>query len=1256
MLGLGGSNVESENAGLLPRFLREIFVTHAGDAKKHSMRYTCEFYEIYNEQIRDLLAPNRTDRNRKVHVHPLHGVRIDGLSVSVVNSCEEALELLHFGNQMRTVAATTMNERSSRSHAIFSFKFEHPTEEGPGQRSTVTFVDLAGREDQEASKNSNSDQTFNEMCYINTSLFHLTHLIMKLSDGKVQSNSLADFRNSKLTLCLSPALIGNSRTLLIGTIAPPRAYFEDSLSTMNFAQAAKKIKTAPVVSAKSVQTVVKELEKELVNMRKELSQEKNQKIDLDHELLAAQALILHYKQAWEERVSESKDLIRARALTVKKLGLSHLESSKSGHPTLPSGQFVPFFTKLTDDDALQGCCNYLLSAGTKMVVGSDDEVCDVVLQGLGIRHQMCKVTLIIPDEVLVELSEHEEQEEPRVLVNGKMLGAELNEVKMSNGDCIVFGYAHAFRLVLPPEDWSVPTSITTGALARELVSTLDMHSAVFSVQDGSDSQEMKRVMPYIQQLGSSLDEYSVEIFLQAVQRICPLIDEANTITREVLSSDIVLELLALTYFMDLSRNVPELVVCVTQSYSLKRKNSSASSFLRSFGRRATMEISVGKQKHPMVHDLGVAEQMKFNGGPDSLLYVWSMEKFLVRLKEMRELYQEGCDMNDNFATVKDKIASMPYLNPWREVTLGDVNDIVKGLNKQHTIFSKMAETGPRTPIVTAKPTISSTSDATFNEAQVAASSTTSPFASTAGALSPRGSGTAASEQCKVNGGHITASSGFLTSAVETVLAKVRASKEDTIPCADNNGAAPHVVNDVLSTDVPETTARTLRDERATGERCLPCAVTKLPLAGCATGVAGSNTMSNGGPGSMDSSPLASLEGSPIPVSSRIRPSCVSGEPVGFVVPGVNSAPSSSSPSLVPPKRLALCTVQSPFRTVDNVVMRDPTPVVGDVLCGRSPSGRISLSSACTGVADGQSSGCMGALSQGDLLSPSFSAHPGRLVHQDINAIRSELQLRRSDSGQQTDHLHSLLNRLESLLANLTSAMSASLASDCTTAMASAPIAFSPGATTPLGVTPGRSRVTSPQHRHSASVNMVATMPQMVTSLPPGAFMLPHAQAVPVPVAGAGPLSQKAMAILPQQAALKTMPSSGSRGRVRASISPRPVPLVAVPVASSPGSIPVSSSGLGVATVQQRSPFVSPRNAVVTLSATSCPSSPPQNAIVDFSFSGAMPRPGSPRCSSPKLSLGTSPSRAGAFSPTLAPTCSPMKRSPSLIETIQGSSS
>eukprot|EP00434_Breviolum_minutum_P037810 symbB.v1.2.033527.t1/scaffold4171.1/size43550/2 len=332
MLGDAAGSGRGAAAGLLPRFLIELFQEHEDAPRPDTWRCSCEFFEVYNEQIRDLLQPNATvQKPKRVHCHPKHGARIEGLTMSVVNSAEEVMELLQFGNQMRTVAATTMNSRSSRSHAFFNFKYEQIGEEpdqAPGPpppppqargkerrvtiaappdtsgggscMSAVTFVDLAGREERERLGNHPGALQYKEMCFINTSLFHLAHLITKISQGGLSSNNLSDFRNSKVTMLLSQALQGNSRTAVVATLSPIQSAFEDSMSTLNFAASAKKIQTKPVVNSKSAVEKLAELENEVHSLQVELAQSKTSNTEKEQELLSAQAWINYYKRSWEE--------------------------------------------------------------------------------------------------------------------------------------------------------------------------------------------------------------------------------------------------------------------------------------------------------------------------------------------------------------------------------------------------------------------------------------------------------------------------------------------------------------------------------------------------------------------------------------------------------------------------------------------------------------------------------------------------------------------------------------------------------------------------------------------------------------------------------------------------------------------------------------------------------------------------------------------------------------------------------------------
>lgn len=498
ILGYGNnSDGIGNDSGILPRFISEIYEGNQRDLSSKDAHYSCDFYEVYNEEIRDLLAPLHSDRKRTVHAHPKHGVRIEGLSSCVVASPVEALGLLTFGNQMRTVAATTMNERSSRSHAIFTFRFEKSCCDALGkvqktQKSAITFVDLAGREDQEAG--AKKDVQFREMCYINTSLFHLAHLISKISDNQVKKGTLADFRNSKLTLLLSQALIGNSRTGLIATVAPLKSFFEAAQSTLHFAQNVKKIKTKSCINNKTSQTCLQELEMEIRKLRKELNNAKSSGSEKESELLAAQSMVNYYKQSWEELSSQSAEHSKQRKRATTIMGLA---DSEALHPQAGDEQ-VPFFAKLTDDPALQGCCNFILNQSC-MSVGSDRTACAVILDGVGIRPQMCevlvdddmqhvKIQLVFTDSTL---------ELPRVLVGGHQLKPGVAR-DVHHGDTIILGYAHALRLCIP--SGRAMMRMKTSDLASSTLDSLDMASALTEIAQFSGAA-MDHAMPFLQSLG-----------------------------------------------------------------------------------------------------------------------------------------------------------------------------------------------------------------------------------------------------------------------------------------------------------------------------------------------------------------------------------------------------------------------------------------------------------------------------------------------------------------------------------------------------------------------------------------------------------------------------------------------------------------------------------------------------------------------------------------------------------------------------------
>eukprot|EP00434_Breviolum_minutum_P001329 symbB.v1.2.001170.t1/scaffold60.1/size581591/10 len=236
-----------------------------------------QMLEVYNEKLNDLLAepdpnsPNALKKNIKIHVHPELGVYLTGATEAPVKTAEECVKTIEYGNTMKVVHATAMNAQSSRGHTIC--KLTVVKEGGKDQvtsNSEVYFADLAGRENERSTQVTG--ERFVELGFINKSLHHLSNCIRELGQtekrrksicaesfrSKVAPSDMSKFRNSKLTLLLSNALSGNSRTSMIGTLSPAPTNFEESHNTLKFASTVKTIK----VQAKAA----KALDKERVNV------------------------------------------------------------------------------------------------------------------------------------------------------------------------------------------------------------------------------------------------------------------------------------------------------------------------------------------------------------------------------------------------------------------------------------------------------------------------------------------------------------------------------------------------------------------------------------------------------------------------------------------------------------------------------------------------------------------------------------------------------------------------------------------------------------------------------------------------------------------------------------------------------------------------------------------------------------------------------------------------------------------------------
>ncbi|KAG5353170.1 hypothetical protein C0989_009547 [Termitomyces sp. Mn162] len=206
------------------------------------------FLEIYNEEIRDLLAePNSNTPRGGLTIREDKTVKVVGLVELKPKTAEEVKEIVLLGNTRRTQSPTHANETSSRSHAVLQVHVtQSPRTAALTEQRTVatlSIIDLAGSE--RAAATTNMGQRMVEGANINKSLLALGNCINALceSGGSVRH---VPYRNSKLTRLLKFSLGGNCKTVMVVCVAPTSNHFDDTHNTLVYAERATKIKTKVV--------------------------------------------------------------------------------------------------------------------------------------------------------------------------------------------------------------------------------------------------------------------------------------------------------------------------------------------------------------------------------------------------------------------------------------------------------------------------------------------------------------------------------------------------------------------------------------------------------------------------------------------------------------------------------------------------------------------------------------------------------------------------------------------------------------------------------------------------------------------------------------------------------------------------------------------------------------------------------------------------------------------------------------------------
>ncbi|KAK0079423.1 hypothetical protein PV325_001283 [Microctonus aethiopoides] len=264
-----GSKSNVDRRGIIPRSFEHIF-NHIGRSENMQYLVRASYLEIYQEEIRDLLHIDQSLRF-ELKEKPESGVFVKDLSTVVCKSAQEIQQLMNRGNLNRTIGATNMNEHSSRSHAIFLITIEMGSldngENSGGIRvGRLNLVDLAGSERQ--SKTGSCGDRLKEASKINLSLSALGNVISALVDGKT---SHVPYRDSKLTRLLQDSLGGNSKTIMVANIGPASYNYDETLTTLRYANRAKNIKNKPRINEDPKDALLRQYQEEISRLREKLA-------------------------------------------------------------------------------------------------------------------------------------------------------------------------------------------------------------------------------------------------------------------------------------------------------------------------------------------------------------------------------------------------------------------------------------------------------------------------------------------------------------------------------------------------------------------------------------------------------------------------------------------------------------------------------------------------------------------------------------------------------------------------------------------------------------------------------------------------------------------------------------------------------------------------------------------------------------------------------------------------------------------------
>ncbi|XP_020486699.1 kinesin-like protein KIF1A isoform X10 [Labrus bergylta] len=491
---MGKQDVKDQQ-GIIPLLCEDLF-TKIIDNTDNSMSYSVEvsYMEIYCERVRDLLNP-KNKGNLRVREHPLMGPYVEDLSKLAVTSYNDIQDLMDSGNKARTVAATNMNETSSRSHAVFNIIFtqkrlDAETDNTTEKVSKISLVDLAGSE--RADSTGAKGTRLKEGANINKSLTTLGKVISALAEVDSGSNknkkkkkveNHIPYRDSVLTWLLRENLGGNSRTAMVAALSPADINYDETLSTLRYADRAKQIRCNAVINEDPNNRLVRELKEEVSRLKDLLyAQGLGDIIEMTNamtgmspspslsalssragsiaslhdrimfspgseeaieRLKETEKIIAELNETWEEKLRRTEAIRMEREALLAEMGVAMREDG--GTLGVFSPKKTPHLVNLNEDPLMSECLLYYIKDGITRVGRLDaSSRQDIVLSGHFIKDEHCTFTSAtgpMGETVVLEPCEGAE-----TYVNGKRV---TEPTILKSGNRIILGKSHVFRFNHP---------------------------------------------------------------------------------------------------------------------------------------------------------------------------------------------------------------------------------------------------------------------------------------------------------------------------------------------------------------------------------------------------------------------------------------------------------------------------------------------------------------------------------------------------------------------------------------------------------------------------------------------------------------------------------------------------------------------------------------------------------------------------------------------------------------------------------------